>query len=367
MNKLIITTLLAGTVSLAPASVLITSVGAWDSVGVIASSNGGIQANSNSSGTFGANGANAYYASNGSGDNLTMQTATGNPQQNYTAGYTYTYQATSYAALLPNHNDNQNVQLIAGGSLVSGTLVTGANNLGAVNSPVTIQGSYAVASGNANIGQRIGIQLFSDGIQSRWLNDGSTTLSALLTEHLGFDGGNGAGALYSTAIAGGAQTTAFDHILDMSLALGGATVEANYVRFNNNATTQQSATFGSATDTFRAGTSYQIIFDANQAVINDSTQDSLNIVLGGGIYTETILMSGTRDTYSFTVDADALSLAGSALSFQFIANSVTANAGPNQFRVYDFEVTAVPEPSTFALMAGLMTLGLVLYRRQRIR
>jgi hypothetical protein len=37
----------------------------------------------------------------------------------------------------------------------------------------------------------------------------------------------------------------------------------------------------------------------------------------------------------------------------------------NTFAIDDFEITAVPEPSTYALLAGLATLGLVIMRRRR--
>jgi hypothetical protein len=36
----------------------------------------------------------------------------------------------------------------------------------------------------------------------------------------------------------------------------------------------------------------------------------------------------------------------------------------NNFAIDNFEITAVPEPATFALLAGIATLGLVLYRRR---
>jgi hypothetical protein len=44
-------------------------------------------------------------------------------------------------------------------------------------------------------------------------------------------------------------------------------------------------------------------------------------------------------------------------------------AGTTAFAIDNVAITGtvVPEPSTYALMAGALCLGLVLYRRQRIR
>lgn len=297
-----------------------------------------------------------------------MQTAAGNPQQNYAAGYTYSYQAKGYSQV-NTQETTFNVQLLAGGALVSGTQVTGNNyttggGVGPEPDSNVINGSLQVDSGSALVGQQIGMRLNSNGPQTKFLPDGENNLSALLTNHAGFDGGNGEGALYSTSFSGGAQVTAFDHVLDMSLTNAGGAIVNDYFRINNVNDGQNTVSFGSETDTFRAGTSYQISIDANKAIESDPAQNSIDIVMGGGAYTETITMSATRDTYTFTVDADDESLAGEAFSFQILASSLTSTETANQYHIYEFEVTAIPEANSFALLAGSLALASVMIRRR---
>ncbi len=341
---------------------LLTSSGAWTTTGINASS--GTQANTVNNGAFSSWGG-ASFNSNTTTTYIDMQTAAGNPQQNYTAGYTYSYSSKGFS---PTNalETTFNVQLLGNGALVGGTQVTGNNYQAAGGDELdsnVINGSYQVNGGDALIGQRIGMRINSNGEQTRFrAEDGAASLSVLLTNHLGFDGGNGEGALYSTTFNGSAQTTTFDYVLDMVLS-GSGVVGSNFVRINNTDTTQQTATFASATDTFRAGTSYQITFDANRSFKEDAAQDSLNIVLGGGTYTENIVMSDTRSTYTFTVDADAEGLVGQAVSFDFLADSLTTS-GTNQFRIYDFEMTAIPEANNYALLTGVLLLTSVMFRRR---
>ncbi len=98
-------------------------------------------------------------------------------------------------------------------------------------------------------------------------------------------------------------------------------------------------------------------------------------VIGTGTFTE--VSNGTVDTYtldftgtlgSLLVDAInsgdpfsiilAVSEAGPAATYAGIEN----NTYPNQI---DLSLTAIPEPSTYALLAGLAAVGLILLRRRR--
>ena len=340
---------------------LITSDGAWTETAVNATSNAGQQSNSNTSGAF-SRYDGASYNTNSEAQYMDMQTTASNVQQNYTAGYTYTY--TGNARRVADF-PNQVASLTADGSVVTGTRITAATGNGSW-APNT--GTYTVDTGNTAIGKAIGLRLSSEGSQSRFSANSvnpSSTVSALLTNHDNtFDYGNGSGALHSTAFSDGAQTTAFDHVLDMALSSNGGGFNANYYRINNNTTDRNQATFGSATDTFRTGTSYEITFDANQAIIADAGQTSVDIILGGGSYTETVTMSGTRDTYTMTVDADANGLEGQAFDFQFIASDTTSS-GVNQYRIYSFDVAAIPEPNSYSLLAGAFALTWIMVRRRK--
>jgi hypothetical protein len=60
---------------------------------------------------------------------------------------------------------------------------------------------------------------------------------------------------------------------------------------------------------------------------------------------------------------------GQDLWIEFWSSTAVGVVGdaPGEFaRVDDVRLTAVPEPATFALLAGFATLGLVLYRRRRV-
>ena len=63
-----------------------------------------------------------------------------------------------------------------------------------------------------------------------------------------------------------------------------------------------------------------------------------------------------------TIDGTGISLAaGEVMTFR----TINGNAGGAGLSGFAFTVTAVPEPSTVALYFGIVTLGLVMYRRRR--
>jgi hypothetical protein len=340
---------------------LITSDGAWTTTAVNATSNGGLQDNSNTGGSFGL-WAGPSFLSNGSNQYLDMQASATSVQQTYTAGYTYSYQSTARA---PNvaYDDIQVVSLTSNAAVVAGTPVAGSNNTGTFGTgdPNTVNGSYVVSTGNAVIGQTVGVRISGEGVQSRFWAEAVTAtagsgVSALLTEHANF---NGDGNIYSTSFnAGGAGD--IDHVLDMTLSGVG---EGNGDIFLNNTTTIQNIMLiGSADDTFRAGTIYRITFDAKKQIEQDSAQNDLTISLG--TYTTDITIGNIVGSYTFDVDADAAGIVGQLLGVGIKASALTTT-GLNQYKIYDLDLVAIPEPGSYALAAGLLGLGSVMVRRRQ--
>jgi hypothetical protein len=72
-------------------------------------------------------------------------------------------------------------------------------------------------------------------------------------------------------------------------------------------------------------------------------------------YRGSVAPANLEYTYDFVAD---FSIASMAIS--------TASTG-GEGVIQSITITQVPEPSTYAIWAGLMTLGLVLYRRRRIQ
>ena len=344
---------------------LLTSQGAWSTTDVVASSNSDSQNNTRNSGYFDIYAGGATFSSNLVSEYIAMRAAADNPQQNYTAGYTYSYQSLGYS-LLPSHNSIFNVGLLANGVL-TGDNVSGNNYMvSGIAGSNNISGELQVESGFAYLGQQIGMRISSQGIQTKWFADGSTSLSALLTNHAGFDGGSGAGALYSTSFGGSAQAINYDHVLDMELTLaGGAVIEADYLRLNNDTDGKNIASFGSATDTFRANTRYKITINANKQVNADATQNSIDIIMGDDTHIVTIPVPTSVTTLDFTINADDVGLAGEAFKFYIAASDLTTT-GINQYRIYDFSIEAmqVPEPDSFAFWAASLTLTWIMIRRR---
>jgi len=316
---------------------LITSDGAWTTSAINATSNGGAQTNTSVGGAFSGWGGPAFVNVNNEGDYINMQATASNPQQTYAAGYTYSYNSTAYAAL-DGHKNNQVAYLTADGSTVAASRISGLNYTGSAGAASTnsrtISGSYVVSAGNPIIGQTIGLRLTSEGIQSRFRADGTSDLSALLTEHADL---NGDGVIYSTSFATNANgLIATDHVLDMTLS--GVTPNGEFFFMNYTAAGDKNvATFASESDTFREDAIYRISFDAMKKYNSDPTQMDLSFSLG----TFTTDMTVTTDlaSYSFNVDAEAVGIDGEALSI-VITPTGKPDTGTDQFRLYDFEIAA---------------------------
>jgi len=326
---------------------LITSDGAWSKTAFITPSNGGAQTNSNTGGAFIGYGG-AHFRSNAENQSMNMQATVTNIMPVYTEGYTYNYKASS-AAAIANHSTDQVVHLLANGNTVTASRVAGPNNTGTYgsNDRPTITGSYAVAAGDSLIGQTVGVRISSAGAQCRFAADGSSGLSAVLTDHLGF---NGDGVIYTTSFDdnGSGGWIATDNVLDM--VLSGVGVSAGYISMNSNdAGAKNTATLASAEDTFRGDGTYTITFDAKKHIDSDPTQNDLSITLGS--FTTNVTVTTTRAPYTVEVDADAAGITGELLSI-VIEPAGTPASSVDQFRLYDLTIS-VPPPSVvpFALPA----------------
>jgi hypothetical protein len=339
---------------------LLSSQGAWTNSGT-ANPAGIPQSNNNSGGSFNEWNGASFWSHSGS-EYFNMQATDSNPQQNYTAGYTYSFQSQGHSAIVSHHNSFQ-IDLLAGGDVVSGGVSGNNYSLAGSAGSNIITGSIDVDNGDVYNGKQIGMRISSNGTQTRFLADGSTSMSALLTNHAGFNGGNGVGALYSTSFSDNAQTINYDHVLDMELTLAGGAIENHYLRLNNNTTEKNIASFGSDTDTFRSGTKYRVTFNAEKAVNGDATQNSLDIIMGGGGYTQIVTLGGAYEAVDFTIDADARGLVGSDFIFGIEASDVTTT-GINQYRISDFNIQVIPESDSFAFWAASLTLTWIMTRRR---
>lgn len=89
-----------------------------------------------------------------------------------------------------------------------------------------------------------------------------------------------------------------------------------------------------------------------------------NSILAGGI-------SPTFDTYTFSANSNQLGVTGFRIELLLDASLPRAGpgrAGNGNFVLTEFEITgvgaAIPEPSTYALLAGVLALGLATWRRR---
>jgi hypothetical protein len=71
---------------------------------------------------------------------------------------------------------------------------------------------------------------------------------------------------------------------------------------------------------------------------------------------------GAEVTETFSNFSSVIAGSGSTLTIEII---FSLDSGDEDFAMDNLQVTAVPEPSTYALLLGFATLGFVLYRRRR--
>lgn len=348
MKKWIVAIAALGFVFGIQAGTLITSEGAWDSLGVVSLSNGGAQTNYNFNGGFGNAAGKDFYSSNANESEtnfMYMAAVPGNPDLTYQAGKTYVYQIQGYAAIA-SHSNTQNVMLIAGGDTngIAGTLVSGLNNTGVygVSDQVAISGSYTVKAGDPVIGQPIGMKLYSSGIQTRWYSDGSSFIASVLSGHIS------TGTLFSTEfeLDGSGELVTAANPVEMEVVMGEELIVTNavdsYFRMNiNSEGAKNNFKLDAQADTFRDSTLYTLSFRGQKTIENDAAQNEVDIILGG-THTNTLAISTTATPYSLAINPDEIGLVGNDLSIEIVpAGTATA---VNQYRVFNINFSAVEPP-----------------------
>ena len=331
---------------------LITSDGAWDASGLAPTSNNGAQTNSRKGGVFGSWGG-ATFNSNAERYWLRMQTTADNLHPKYTAGYTYSYYSTSVSS--HKVKSKQIAHLTANDIKVTGSEISGDNcaELKIPEASNTISGFIEVAAGDAIVDKTIGLQLASESHQSRFRADGTSSVSALLTQHADF---NGNGIIFETSFDKNNQgnLVSDDFVLDMTLTGGRHLSGYLELDYNNNTNStninkprkaaRHIVKLASVTDYFREHTVYKVRFEAIKSQNGDPTQNDLTFSLGG--HKTNITIGTSQTTHTFEVDADAAKILGRSLSLTVAPEGEPASGCVNRFRLYNLQISAHTPPTT---------------------
>lgn len=207
------------------------------------------------------------------------------------------------------------------------------------------------------------------------ISNGSATGSVLLYDTTPGDTTTGTQSVFSTATplavsflfnANGASANS-----SIGVIFADSTNASNHLLalFNvNSAPTNDTFRF------FRDGTVSPVSVSAGTQVGSTVSNGSSGVDLGGPLtaFTATLSVSGTTPTIDLTVGGHTVSQTFAAGDFNWADTTVmlrlfdTGTASLSTFlNVDDFTVAAIPEPSSFAALAGLGALGLVVSRRRR--
>lgn len=168
-----------------------------------------------------------------------------------------------------------------------------------------------------------------------------------------------------------ADNAAFETVTDASFAAYHFTLIMNHGgqhtlgRFRLSTTTDNRNTFadglqnnGDVTATWLVLTPFNVVSSggATMSVLGD------NSILAGGDNPE-------FDTYTFSANSNQVGVTGFRIELLLDA-SLPGGTGPGRasnanFVLSEFSITAIPEPSTYALLAGVLALGLATWRRRR--
>jgi len=206
-----------------------------------------------------------------------------------------------------------------------------------------------------------------------WTTDDTTQFPVF------FDRGAGDMAIEWTK-ASGTREHAFNI---PSMTQGIYSVDINFVQDGlDNTTTKDAITFRVAsTSNMGAGTNTSFFVDRSLQGFALDTWHTVTMIFNGGASPMNYDTTGLTDTGGLgglgTVAAgeahlfadgnlfknDQAAVSGAVTYAGFVA--FRSPTTPMIFEMDNFTVSAVPEPSTFALLAGLGAIGLVIYRRRR--
>ncbi len=245
---------------------------------------------------------------------------------------------------------------VSGGTFTAGSMTLGNNGTGASNNRPTlgnlnISGAGSVnVTGNLVMGVRSGAATVTPMVT---VSSGTLTVGGNLAE------GTGAASITSTVnLSGGTLDMTHGTITVDTFAFTGGTLK-NVTTFTGSLNVQNTATLGFDLD----GASPTLTLTG--LTLGGSSNLGLSLLNGITPDASYTLASGTIVGTFFTINGAAF---GSGNTFTLSNNLGTYN-GTLTYSANDITLTlaAIPEPSTYAMLAGVLALGLGVWRRTRSR
>jgi len=197
-------------------------------------------------------------------------------------------------------------------------------------------------------------------------NDEGTTLT-----ESGFTGFDTADAGTATAIGNGISLTmnSFGNNGGRDRGTAGLTAAADFFRDGITGNDNGGKEIDFAFSGLMADSDYELTFWAWDNTFNndDVTAQIMNTTDGGSTLSGSIDLTGTAPTSlselqtTFTITSSA----SGTISLDFFGVQTSDTAISRGLMVNGFEITAIPEPTTFAWLVALSTFGLVVNRRKR--